>query len=313
MLWSRVVSLHAQAQSTGYDLLRVENEYKIDVPAGEAGRLWNFLQRTFVNDPAFLRALDSTITARTATDRSTDQYFDNTRMQLLLDGNGVRHRSRLVLSDTTDLKNGRQLVQVKIDHVDDKTLDRAEFKYPVAQVPPDTVAPDRFDHHPFLGRVAREQRPSIMARLRSYGIAADSLFPTILIEQSRQRIYVDRGDTSFATVTLDSVRARFGERMATYVELELELNEKVYTASDPSARARMERFNAWMKDTIMHAFPMLHQDQTSKYRKAYDRMGLDGFGQDHRTRNAWPLVGGGALTIVITVLAARRRRRNLPL
>lgn len=297
-----------QQDHPGYDLLRVENEYKIDVPAGTADTLWAFLRRTFGNEHLFLRSFDSTFRSTTATDRSVDRYFDDARMQLLLAGNGVRFRSRQVLSDTTDPKNGRRLIQVKINHVDAKALDRGEFKYAVALARPDPRNTDPLDRHPFLGLVAPEQRAAITARLKGYGIAADSLRPTILIEQWRRRIYVERGGAPFATLTVDSVQARFGRHATGFVELELELNEKRYTGSDTSERAYMERLNTLVKDTILRAFPALHQDQTPKYRKAYDRLGLNGFTRPRRVRDAWPLVGGGVLTILLLVLAARRRR-----
>jgi hypothetical protein len=286
----------------------VENEYKIDVPAGTADTLWAFLQRTFGNEHLFLRAFDTTFRSTTAMDRSLDQYFDDARMQLLRAGNGIRFRSRQVLSDTTDPKNGRRLVQVKINHMGANALDRGEFKYAVALAQPGIPNSGPLDRHPFLGLVAPEQRAAITTRLKGYGIAADSLLPTILIEQWRRRIYVERGGTPFATLTVDSVHAHFGRHATGFVELELELNEKRYTGSDSAQRLDMERLNALVKDTIMRAFPALHQDQTPKYRKAYDRLGLNGFTRPRRMRDAWPLVGGGALTILLIVLAARRRR-----
>lgn len=297
-----------QEGRSGYDLLRVENEYKIDVPAGTADTLWAFLQRTFGNEHLFLRAFDTTFRSTTAMDRSLDQYFDDARMQLLRAGNGIRFRSRQVLSDTTDPKNGRRLVQVKINHMGANALDRGEFKYAVALAQPGIPNSGPLDRHPFLGLVAPEQRAAITTRLKGYGIAADSLLPTILIEQWRRRIYVERGGTPFATLTVDSVHAHFGRHATGFVELELELNEKRYTGSDSAQRLDMERLNALVKDTIMRAFPALHQDQTPKYRKAYDRLGLNGFTRPRRMRDAWPLVGGGALTILLLVLAARRRR-----
>ena len=307
-----ILAGHAQRDSSahGYDLMRVENEYKLNVPVGVAGDLWIFLQGAFGNDRLFLKKEDSTFRSTTATDHFTDQYFDNKRKQLLDAGNGIRYRSRLVLSDSTDRKNGRRLVQVKINHVNNKMLDRAEFKYRVDTARTDPASKDPLDLHPFLGLVAPEHRQPLILRLKEYGIAADSLFPTILIEQLRKRVYVFRGEQPFATLTIDSVTAKYQGEQRSFIELELELNEMNYTRSDSSGRADMERLNAMVKDTVMKAFPMLRQDQTPKYRKAYVALGIDGFAPttEERTR-LWPFAGG-AIVIIIVALAARKRRKR---
>lgn len=295
----------------GYALMRVENEYKLVVPDEVADPLWTWLEREFGPEHIFLRAYDSSFTSRTATDHMVDQYYDDDRRQLLNAGNGVRHRSRTVLTDPGDRKNGRQLMQVKINHVDNNALNRGEFKYRIDTVRTDSGAAER---HPFLGMVAPMHRAAITATLKGYGIAADSLYPTILLDQIRRRIYVSRKGEPFATLTLDAVTARYEGKEHHSTELELELNEIGYTEGDSASRAEMERLNGMVKQRVMEHWPMLRQDQTPKYKKAYLALGLTAFTSPY-SRDAgpnWPVIGGTSLVILLAIIAiikARSRKR----
>ena len=68
------------------------------------------------------------------------------------------------------------------------------------------------------------------------------------------------------TFTLDEVSS-FHFPYATFVELELELNEIRYTDADFEEQQAMEKLNAETKDAIFAQFNNLVQDQTPKYNK----------------------------------------------
>lgn len=298
-------------------LMRVENEYKLYVPDTLADAVWEWLVSEFGPGGSAMRSIDSGFTSKLATDRMVDQYFDNDRWQVLHNGNGVRLRSRQVLSDTTDRKHGRRLMQVKINRVDDNALNRGEYKFKTDTLTTDTASIDPRERHPFLGLVAPFHRDSILQVLRLYGVDGDSLHPTLLLDQVRRRIYIARDSVSFATLSLDEVTARFGDKHHSSHELELELNEIGYTEGDSTGRAEMERISALIKERVVGQWPILKQDQRPKYLKAWEAMQPRWVGGTPEAQRAykrriglWSIGGGGAVVVLIAVLAIRRRKQR---
>ena len=258
----------------GYDAMRIENEIKLTVPNEIVDSVWQYLQDRYNNDNLFLRKFDDGFSTKMAEDFFIDQYYDNEEMQLLKRQFGVRHRTRYVLTDSTDRKNGRQLLQVKVNDIDDNQLNRAEYKYPIKYYgTPNTP----IDGHPLFRKIQRDQRKPLAGRLNELGIDGFSLFPTILIEQLRQRVYVSLNGGSFATFTLDGVTASFGGQSTHFTELELELNEINYTLGDSTTRAKMEAINEEIKGDLLATFPSIKQDQTPKYNKGFTALGLQDF------------------------------------
>ncbi|MFZ1687652.1 MAG: hypothetical protein WAU70_09535 [Flavobacteriales bacterium] len=310
-----LVAMGANAQtteSTGYHgLMRVENEYKLNVPDSLADAVWQWMVSEFGPDGPALRSLDSTFSSKVATDRMVDQYFDNDRWQLLHSGNGVRLRSRQVLSDPADRKNGRKLMQVKINNVDGNVLNRGEYKFKIDTLLTDTDSVDPRERHPFLGLVAPLHRDSLLATLHRYGVEGDSLHPTLLLDQLRRRVYVLRDAVPFATLSLDDVNARFGVKSYNSHELELELNEIRYTAADTNARAAMEQVNGDIMERVVRRWPTLKQDQTPKYKKAWIAMGLAPVAEvpERSRRPIWIVFGGAAVVLIAAIAAARRKRK----
>ncbi|MCB9264552.1 MAG: hypothetical protein H6558_05950 [Lewinellaceae bacterium] len=89
----------------GYDAMRIENEIKLTVPNEIVDSVWQYLQDRYNNDNLFLKKFDSGFHTKFAEDFFIDQYYDNEEMQLLKRQFGVRHRTRYVLTDSTDRKN----------------------------------------------------------------------------------------------------------------------------------------------------------------------------------------------------------------
>ena len=58
-----------------------------------------------------------------------------------------------------------------------------------------------------------------------------------------------------------------GHRRATFTEVEIELNEKRYTAATEPERARMRQILDTLRADLLRQFPALKQDQRPKYQK----------------------------------------------
>jgi hypothetical protein len=264
-----------ELSDNGFDDLRIENEIKLAVPNAIADSVWQYLRTRYDNDNLFLKDFDNAFSTKAAEDLFVDRYYDNEQMQLLKQQLSVRHRTRYVLTDTTDIKHGLELLQIKTNDIGNNELNRGEFKYEIKYYggKPDNA----IDGHPFFYNVAKAQREALAERLYQYGIDAFDLFPTIKIEQLRKRIYVSLEYQPFATMTLDFVTASFGGKSGRFTELELELNELNYTRADSATKARMEEINALIKKDLLTAFPSIQQDQTPKYNKAFMALGLKDF------------------------------------
>jgi hypothetical protein len=304
----------AEFDAGGFDAMRIENEIKLVVPREIQDSVWAYLQARYDNDNLYLKAIDSSFSVKFAEDIFRDQYFDNDTFQLLQRQCGVRHRARVVLTDSTDRKNGRELMQIKINGIDDNALNRAEFKYPVKHYKPGGTVKEH-DEHPFLGLVKRKSRKDIIARLKEYGINAMDLRPTVQIIQHRKRVYVSLDTTAFATLTLDIDTANFQGDTVLFTEMEMELNEIRYTDADSATRAKMEGINEQIKGDLLKRFPAIHQDQTPKYNKAATALGIDPKnGKMGKGASKFPLVpvvtGVSVVVLVVGVLMMRRRRTS---
>lgn len=272
--------------------MRVENEYKLKIPDQIADSVWTYLTTKYNNENLFLKEYDPAFNTKVAEDWFVDQYYDNKEMQLLALQYGVRHRTRHVLTDSTDRKHGRQLMQVKINGIDDNGLNRAEYKYEIKY---NGKPKSHFDIHPFFNKINADQRSQIGETLSQYGIDPFSLFPTVRVDQLRKRVYISLGADAFATLTLDFCTANYAGKAKSFVEMEMELNEINYTEADSTTRAKMEEINASFKNDLIATFPSIVQDQTPKYNKGFMALGL----KDYSYR---PLLGMTDTSISLIVL-----------
>jgi hypothetical protein len=306
------LSAQDEAKAGGHDVLRLENEIKLNVPAELKDSVWRYLSARYAGNSFFLKAIDESFNCQFAEELFVDQYFDDKHFRAMAAGHGVRHRSRLVLSDPHSTKNERELIQVKVNDIDaDDDLSRGEYKYPLPSAALQTAYGQR---QPLLRLVKTEYRQDLLQRLKQYGLNAHSLYPTIRLEQLRKRVYVSRGIEPFATLTLDEVAAHYDGAQHQFVELELELNEIGFTESDAEARAEMQRINALMQSDLLERFPAIVQDQTPKYNKAGLAFGIapkvvpaapgDGAGAYY-----WLL--GAALVLFFAIVIFRQRRMTI--
>lgn len=308
------VRAQSEFDAGGYDFMRVENEIKLVVPIAIQDQVWEYLQERYSPESPFLPSIDSTFKADFAIDLFMDQYFDTPGFELVQLSSGVRHRRRKVLTDPTSRKDGRELIQIKINGIGENVLNRGEYKYPVYKPEPGDEA-KQYDDHPFLGRVSPKHRSAVISRLAELKVDAASMAPTIEIKQMRKRVYILMGDQPFATLTLDIDTAYYEGESHPFTELEMELNEIAYTQSDSARREEMEAINAVFRKDLLTKFPEIKQDQTPKYNKAAAAFGIDPANGKYGKKSGsgmgpWLFGGIGLGVFAVLFLLYRKRKQR---
>lgn len=242
------------------DELRIEQEDKLLVPLDQAEEVWRFLHGWLIEDPTGLASLDPDLRAAWSEELFTDTYFDSPHLTLLANQDGVRFRHRLNLTDPTDPKHGRSLIQIKLSGISDDALERGEYKFDPA-VPIDLSLP-------LLDIAKRSERERLRTRLAGLGVDPRSMRPILTIRDLRRRIYLSEGSTPFLSVSHDHVTVKKLWATVEFVEIEPELNEVTYTEADSATRAYMATVGERISDAILDRFPDVRRDLTPKYGKA---------------------------------------------
>jgi CYTH domain len=252
----------------GTDVARIENEYKLSVPDKSVEKVWTYLKTRYDNKTLYLKKISPGFKSQFSTEYFIDTYFDDTDLSLLKQQCGIRHRRRDFPDDPGNRKDGRQLMQIKLNRPDDLITNRTEYKYPI-------VVPERIrtadDRHPVIGIIKRKKRKEFIERVQSIGLDAYALQPIFTLNQKRQRVYLTLDEKPFATITLDTVSSDKWWTHIEYTEIEMELNEINYTKASGEARKRMQAVNDDIKTDLLKRFPEIKQNQTPKYNKAFDR------------------------------------------
>ncbi len=252
----------------GVNDVRIEDEMKIAVPDSLVEPVWAYLQSRYLPRPTFLEENGAVYAARASEEFFADVYYDTPDFWFLRGQHGLRHRSRTIPGDTTNRKNGRELMQIKLHREHDDSTARSEIKFPVAYYP---MSRDEEDHVPPAGLVERTKRPAFLQRLAELGVNPAALREILTIEQRRRRVYVSEAGRIFLSLTLDEGRAhRFGVTRR-FTEIELELNEIVFTGAGGAQRERLKHLNDLVRADLVARFPALVQDQTPKYNKMMAR------------------------------------------
>lgn len=248
---------------------RLESEFKLDVPSGQANAIWKYLQTAYGPGGKMIGSLGAEYQATFAVEKFVDRYYDTSDLRLLKRQEGLRHRSRSILAGSDFRKDNRQLVQLKLSNGGDGVV-REELKFEVR----DNVASRRLpgDEIPVVGLIKRSQRPGFLEALALSGIDPADLRQTITLLQTRSRAYISHRGQPFATITVDEASVHHWYASTSFEELEMELNEIAYTEADEASRAQMLEINTRLKADLFSAFPGLRQDQTPKYNKAMQRM-----------------------------------------
>jgi hypothetical protein len=245
--------------------IRIEYEIKLRLPLEQSDDVWDWLfvrykDVTWLNDEGYR------FEAEFGDEDFTDTYFDTSDLIFLAKNNGVRHRMRTVHSGPASEKDGRQLIQIKLDRGDATGAARSEIKFNVSS------GDDRKgtnDSHPLVGLVKRNEVGKFKTTFYTHNIDPYKLGPVLIINQNRRRIYLSDQHGAFATLTLDLVTTKSWGTNLKWAELELELNEIRYTEANPENRQKMERIIEKIQGEILKAFPVIVPNQTPKYNTAF--------------------------------------------
>src|SRR5688572_17455072 len=188
----------------GFGATRFENEYKLTVPQDKVGALVAYVQKRY-GRPVMLPAENGVmLTGKFADEYFTDVYFDTPGQQLLRTESAVRHRSRSIPGQPQNRKDGRQLMQIKLN-LEGEELTRSEVKFPIKHYP---VVKTEEDKHPVLGIIDRDFRPEFTEHLRTVGVDPWSLRHSLTLEQRRRRMYLSDDVGAFATMTIDETSSK---------------------------------------------------------------------------------------------------------
>lgn len=257
----------SEFEEGGDNTLRIENEYKLSVPQEKTEAVWTYLTERYGNDHSFLKDIDAGFKATLSEENFVDTYYDTQEYDLLSKQSGIRHRRRYMPNDPDNKKNGRELIQIKLNHLDDNELNRGEYKFKVKHY---DKAKGLDDAYPLVKLVRREDRDAFKERLKELGYNPYQFTEVLTLNQRRRRVYITLNDEAFATITLDEVSSKKWWQKADFTEIEMELNEVGYTEADETYREKMETINASLKDDLLQTFPDIRQDQTPKYNKTYN-------------------------------------------
>jgi len=255
----------AQGNAHGVDKLRIEQEDKLWVPRDQSEAVLNFLKE-FLLKSTNLHQLDPLFASYMNVEDFTDLYFDTPSLQLLAMQSGVRRRGRVNLTNPNDPKNGRELMQMKINNISANQLERGEIKFEI-DYPTEIKSAD--DSHPMLGMVKRSQRKEFKERLMKLGLDPYSMRPILTLRDLRTRFYILRNGKPFMSISHDQARSSLMWAQYNFVEIEPEANEIAFTEADAATRAYMTKINAQVASAIKQKFPGIKTNLTPKYNKAF--------------------------------------------
>lgn len=247
----------SETDQTGFGAVRIENEIKLRVPREKTETVWKWMQELFAGDQ-WLDPDKNMFNATFGDEDFEDVYYDTPDLRMLAEESGIRHRTRYVHSGSAADKDGRRLVQAKLNRGDTTGLARSEIKFKVSG---GAAGSDL----PLAGMIEESQRGEFEELLGSLGIDPRNIRPVLTLNQNRRRVYVNDRRGAFATLTLDKCSTTSWGTNLGWTDMELELNEIRYTEADPIERQYMEEINMAMLDAILSEFPYIVQDQTPKY------------------------------------------------
>lgn len=245
--------------------IRIEYEIKLRLPLEQIDDVWDWLLVRY-KDFSWLNGEGYLFSGEFGDEDFTDTYFDTSDLTILAENNGVRHRMRTVNSGPASEKDGRQLIQIKLDRGDATGAARSEIKFNVS------MGDDRKganDSHPLVGLVKTNEVGKFKTTFYTHNIDPYKLRSVLTLNQNRRRIYLSDQNGAFATLTLDLVSTKSWGTNLKWADLELELNEIRYTEANPEIRQKMERIIEKIQGEILQAFPMIIPNQTPKYNTAF--------------------------------------------
>lgn len=239
---------------------RIENEYKLAIPLDKTEEVWAHLHQ---NNERFKQ---NDIEISYSDEYFQDIYFDDANFSLLKNESGLRRRIRIIPLQPNNPKNGRSLIQFKLNRNKVRTI-RTEIKFEVK----DKYIGSHTHGRPMTLLKNKEKAP-YQAVLGKLHLTENDLLVSLIVVQRRRRVYIKLHGEPFATISLDDVTASKWWVTKQFVEVELELNEKLYTISDENTRQRMQVLLDTIKKNLEQKLPYVKQDQTPKYNKMFNEL-----------------------------------------
>jgi len=236
------------AYAENFENLRIEQEDKLFVPLENADEVWNYLYQQYVADKDNIKKLDPLFSSYYNEEDFTDVYFDTPDLKLLSMRSSVRHRKRINLTNPEDIKNEKELIQIKVSNISSNPLNRGEFKFPV-----DSAYRKKFEQ-----------------KLGEMGINPASLRPILTVKDLRERIYFEKDGKPIFSISFDNVTSRIWWARTNFIEIEPELNEITYTEANSETRKNMEGILGKVVSDIKNKFPFIKSDLAPKYNKSFN-------------------------------------------
>lgn len=264
-----VLGQSSEFNAGGYNVQRIEQEDKLTVPEDKISEVWDFLYDHYVKDPSTIKKLDPDLASFASDEDFADVYFDTPQLELLQKQNSVRHRKRINLTNASDVKNNRELVQIKVSGISDNKLERGEYKFELGSVQGIGKFEDKL---PLFETIKPGQGEGFEERLVDLGIDTKDLRPIFTLEDKRKRIYFNFKDKPYISLSLDHATARIWWAKADFVEIEPEINEITFTEGDAATRQYLEELNTTIIKELKEELPYLKSDLTPKYNKAFNEL-----------------------------------------
>lgn len=257
----------AAFEENSYDSLRVENEYKLNVPSEIVADVWSYLVDRYQGEESFLLKQNPNFQVSISEEDFTDRYFDTSDLKLLKSQSSVRHRARFNPKDPSNRKNGRNLIQMKLNlSGKSNQLNRGEVKFKIDEhlANPASVS--------LIHLIKNKQRSQFIERLSENGLKIESLQEKLVLKQHRRRVNIQLFGKAFSTITLDEAHFKKFWISGHFEEIEIELNEVNFTHSSAAEREAMGKISASFKEDLLAKFPAIKQDQNPKYNKAFENL-----------------------------------------
>ncbi len=248
--------------------LRIEEEEKLLVPIELQDKVWDFLYKNYVEDKEHLKKFDPYFNSSFADEYFTDTYFDTRELKLLDKNSSIRHAVKLNITAAEKELGGNDLMQIEIGNVSvsDGELQSMDYHFEVKY---HKQVNDEDDKNPVLGIVKRSERDLFRQAASPLKVDFKELKPILTINDFRKKIYINRDDVPFLSISWDRAEARILWAKAEFLEIAPELSEITFTAQDEAGRKYMKEINARIIQEIKDEFPEAAGDLTPKYNKAF--------------------------------------------
>lgn len=254
------VSQDAHASGFGSEGARVDSQITLAMPDNKVDEVYQYLRDTYGTHDNLLKNAfpDLDLNGQSQEDVSefVDDYYETPDFDFFHSMSSVRHRHRSNLVNPEDVKNGRELIQVKTTPFGRFDL-RTEVKF--------LVQPLKDDIHPLVGIVDDKQRTDFKNVLTNIGINPYNLRHIFSLRQVRRRVYLNWGTENFFSFSVDTGEARMLWGVGKFASVDLGLVEKVYTPAGVEKREKMVEIKNFILKDLQDHFPYLAQNSDDKY------------------------------------------------